>query len=241
MKEPIESHEYDYEALIQRISKVLGKESYLSFSKRAGMSDTAFKRYILRGSVPPVDKAWQIAKAGVEEQANPDAIRQLASWIAFGYGNPDQNEQKSSQQSQIYGMEDIVIVGSDAIFKKAGCAYDDALANQLPFSKKWLAENSLQNSNLALIRMIGDSMHSSISSRDTALVEVLPENTLQKNLIDDVYVIYIDGQLQIKRIQRTRGGFLIKSDNPRYDVYTLLDEEIPEDFRVVARWTGKRF
>lgn len=84
MKESIESHEYDYEALIQRISKVLGKESYLSFSKRAGMSDTAFKRYILRGSVPPVDKAWQIAKAGVEGQVNEDAIRQLASWIAFG-------------------------------------------------------------------------------------------------------------------------------------------------------------
>lgn len=240
MKESIESYEYDYEALIQRISKVLGKESYLSFSKRAGMSDTAFKRYILRGSVPPVDKAWQIAKAGVEGQMNTDAIRQLASWIAFGYG-PEQNNEQQKEQSKSTEMEDIIIVNSDSIFKKAGCATDEALANQLPFSQKWLAENSLQNSQLALIRMIGDSMHSSISSRDTALVEVLPENTLQKNLIDDVYVIYIDGQLQIKRIQRTRGGFLIKSDNPRYDVYTLLDEEIPEDFRVVARWTGKKF
>jgi phage repressor protein C with HTH and peptisase S24 domain len=241
MKESIESYEYDYEALIQRISKVLGKESYLSFAKRAGMSDTAFKRYILRGSVPPVNKAWQIAKAGVEGQANEDAIRQLASWIAFGYGNPDQSETNPAQQSQINGMEDIVIVGSEVIFEKAGCTYDDELANQLPFSKKWLIENSLQNSELALIRMIGDSMYSSISSRDTALVEILPDNALQKNLIDDVYVIHINKQLQIKRIQRTRSGYLIKSDNSRYDVYTLHDDEIPDDFKVIARWTGKKF
>ena len=54
MQEQNEMFEFDYTGLIARISDVLGKESYLSFATRAGMSDTAFKRYIINGTVPPV-------------------------------------------------------------------------------------------------------------------------------------------------------------------------------------------
>lgn len=243
MKESIESYEYDYEALIQRISKVLGKESYLSFSKRAGMSDTAFKRYILRGSVPPVDKAWMIACAALEPEHDREKVKQMAAWLAFDYRTELKEEQETTPAParQASEFDDVIMVDSEAIFQKAECGYIKELSNRLPFSKTWLIENSLQNSELALIRMIGDSMYSSICSRDTALVEILPENVLQKNFIDDVYVIYINRQIHIKRIQRTRSGYLIKSDNPRYEVYTLHDDEIPDDFKVIARWTGKKF
>jgi phage repressor protein C with HTH and peptisase S24 domain len=243
MNEMTHSLEYDYDGLIKRISDILGDESYLSFSKRAGMSDTAFKRYILNGAIPPIDKAWIIARAALEPEQDREKVKQLASWIAFdfGYRTESKEEQDVTPVKQSSEFDDIVMVDSEAIFKKAGCGYVKELGNRLPFSKTWLTENSLQDRHLALIRMNGDSMYSSISSRDTALVEILSDDVLQSMLPDDVYVIHINKQIQIKRIQRTRSGYLIKSDNPRYDVYTLHDDEIPDDFKVIARWTGKKF
>lgn len=237
------SLEYDYDGLVKRISEVLGEESYLSFSKRAGMSDTAFKRYILNGAIPPIDKAWIIACAALEPEHDREKVKQMAAWLAFDYRTELKEEQETTPAParQVSEFEDVIMVDSEAIFQKAGCGYIKELSNRLPFSKTWLAENALQKSNLALIRMIGDSMHSSISSRDTALVEVLPDDVLLSMLPDDVYVIQINKQIQIKRIQRTLSGYLVKSDNPRYDVYTLHDDEIPDDFKVIARWTGKRF
>lgn len=248
MQEQNEMFEFDYTGLIARISDVLGKESYLSFAKRAGMSDTAFKRYIINGTVPPVDKAWMIACAASKPGASQEDIDALAAWIAFGVGNKkSQLQPHVSEQSASYSQhanDEVIWIDSLDVFASAGNGYindDHSLSNKLPFSQLWLAENGLSGKHLSLIRVSGDSMEPTLFDKETPLVELLPDDYINR-LIDDVYVLRINGQLLIKRIQRyMNGGFLIKSDNPRYDSYHLKEDNWPTDFKVIARWTGKKF
>ena len=84
-------------------------------------------------------------------------------------------------------------------------------------------------------------MHPTLSDKETPLIEMLSDDAINR-LVDDVYVIRMNGQLLVKRIQRYgNNGFLIKSDNQHYDSYPLTRENWPDDFKVIARWTGKKF
>lgn len=249
MQEQKEMYEFDYKGLIARISDVLGKESYLSFAKRAGISDTAFKRYILNGAIPPVDKAWMIACAASRPDASQDDIDSLAAWIAFGVGNKNSQQhpqvsEQSASYSQLANDEDVLWIDSLDVFASAGNGYvndDHSLSNKLPFSQHWLAENGLSGKRLSLIRVSGDSMEPTLFNKETPLIEILPDDAINR-LVDDVYVIRLNAQLLIKRIQvYGNEGFLIKSDNAHYDSYKLTRDNWPDDFKVIAKWTGKKF
>ncbi|MFQ3613897.1 MAG: helix-turn-helix domain-containing protein, partial [Cyanobacteriota bacterium] len=60
-----------------RLRQVIGNEAIYAFGRRAGISDTALRSY-LKGSVPSIDKALQIAQVG---QVN-------LSWLITGEGSP---------------------------------------------------------------------------------------------------------------------------------------------------------
>lgn len=253
MNEQKDIYEFDYAGLIARISDVLGKESYLSFAKRAGMSDTAFKRYIINGTVPPVDKAWMIACAAANPSDDAADIRKLASWIAFGLGDrPGYSSRTSAVKETLSDYDtsstrddsdDIEWIDSYNVFASAGNGFinEYELGNKLPFSHRWLAENGLLGKRLSLIRVTGNSMHPTLSDKETPLIEILPDDAINR-LVDDVYVIRLNGQLLIKRIQvYGNDGFLIKSDNAHYDSYKLTRDNWPDDFKVIAKWTGKKF
>lgn len=247
---------FNREEFISRLLKVIGDESYRSYAQRGEFSDTMLRSYV-KDSIPSIEKAAQIcAAAKVSDDID---FSKFFSWLCLGIGGNESDflstplkthseviEQASTVYSSIplaSDSDDVVWIDSLDVFASAGNGFinDHALGNKLPFSQNWLIENGLSGKRLSLIRVSGDSMEPTLFDKETPLVELLPDDYINR-LIDDVYVLRINGQLLIKRIQRyMNGGFLIKSDNPRYDSYHLKEDNWPTDFKVIARWTGKKF
>lgn len=239
-------YNFDSAKFIERLKLVIGDTPVRRFSRTVGISDTLIRNY-LSGSMPSVEKAADIANgAGVD-----------FSWLCFGIGEPPKSfstgtpKRTISESSAAYAPEtadadsdDVVWINSYDVFASAGNGFvnnEHETGNKLPFSYRWLSESGLLGKRLSLIRVSGDSMYPTLRDKEIPLVEMLPDDFINR-LVDDVYVLRINGQLLIKRIQRyMNGGFLIKSDNPLYDSYHLKEDNWPTDFKVIARWTGKKF
>lgn len=235
---------FDSAKFTERLKLIIGDTPVRRFSRTVGISDTLIRNY-LSGSMPSVEKAADIANgAGVD-----------FSWLCFGIGDapdftssrtqPALNSQTGERSSMPLASEDDDVVWIDSldVFASAGNGFinDQELGNKLPFSHHWLAENGLLGKRLSLLRVSGDSMYPTLRDKETPLVEMLPDDIINR-LADDIYVMRLNGQLLVKRIQRYgNNGFLIKSDNPHYESFQLTQENWPDDFKVIARWTGKKF
>lgn len=247
---------FNQEEFISRLSKVIGDESYRSYAQRGGFSDTMLRSYV-KDSIPSIEKAAQIcAAAKVDDSID---FSKFFSWLCLGIGGSEsdffngfkkiaddvRNIEPTDQQPIPLANEDddVVWINSLDVFASAGNGFinDQELGNKLPFSHHWLAENGLLGKRLSLLRVSGDSMYPTLRDKETPLVEMLPDDIINR-LADDIYVMRLNGQLLVKRIQRYgNNGFLIKSDNPHYESFQLTQENWPDDFKVIARWTGKKF
>lgn len=111
---------------------------------------------------------------------------------------------------------------------------------KLAFRQDWLRQKGLQGSDLAVIRIKGDSMSPTIRDGSLALVDCRRQH--EKPKTDGIYVIQMDGDLLAKRIQidlAGEGGLYIKSDNPAY-TEQRLDAAAADRLWIVGRviWAG---
>lgn len=107
------------------------------------------------------------------------------------------------------------------------------IIERMSVSADWVRQslNVSNPNNLAIITGRGDSMESTFTDGDLLLVD-RGVNDLK---MDAVYVMSIEGDLYIKRIQRQPGGVVVMiSDNPRYAPIEIKPSEL-EGFRVLAR------
>lgn len=97
---------------------------------------------------------------------------------------------------------------------------------------------NVTNNRLALIQVKGDSMEPTLKSDDLILTDIS-----QSHIGDDsIYVLQLQNDLVLKRIQRKiNGSVIIKSDNPIYGE-EILDESAAQSLPVVGRviWYGRR-
>ena len=253
MSKNIELYVYDQTAFQERLSLVIGEESFRSFSQKAGCSDTLLRKY-MAGQIPSVEKAAQICSAsGIDDDQE---FSNYFAWLCLGLGNRpdfiasrhnqiasiDESTSESSPLPLASDNDDVVWIDSLEVFASAGYGFnnDQELGNKLPFSRRWLVENGLRGKRLSLIRVTGDSMNPTLRDKETTLIEILPDDAINR-LVDDIYVLRLSGQLLIKRIQSDlTGGILVKSDNPQYESIRLNQSNWPDDFKVIAKWTGKK-
>lgn len=107
------------------------------------------------------------------------------------------------------------------------------IIERMSVSADWVRQslNVSSPNNLAIITGRGDSMESTFTDGDLLLVD----RSVNELRMDAVYVMAIDGDLYIKRIQRQPGGVVVMiSDNPRYAPIEIKPSEL-EGFRVLAR------
>jgi phage repressor protein C with HTH and peptisase S24 domain len=116
------------------------------------------------------------------------------------------------------------------------------IIERMTVSTDWVRQNLSVTTpnNLAIITGRGDSMEGTYVDGDLLLVD-RGVNDLQT---DAVYVLSIDGELYIKRVQRQPGGFIVMiSDNPKYQPITLKPADM-ESFEVIARvllaWNARK-
>lgn len=117
--------------------------------------------------------------------------------------------------------------------------HSEQIVDHLAFKKKWLEMSLNTNSNcLALISVRDDSMEPTLRSDDLILTDTSSSN-IENN---SIYVLQIDNELIVKRIQRkVNGTVIVKSDNPVYgeeEMDALAAKSLPVVGKVV--WFGRR-
>jgi phage repressor protein C with HTH and peptisase S24 domain len=116
------------------------------------------------------------------------------------------------------------------------------IIERMTVSAEWIRQTLSVTSpnNLAIITGRGDSMEGTYDDGDLLLVD----RGISDLQIDAVYVLSIDGELYIKRVQRQPGGIIIMiSDNPKYQPITLKPADM-ESFEVLGRvmlaWNARK-
>ncbi|MCG9027050.1 LexA family transcriptional regulator [Laribacter hongkongensis] len=109
----------------------------------------------------------------------------------------------------------------------------------MAFRRYWI-DNFLRLDphNLSVLSVRGDSMEGVLNDRDVILIDHA-DNTPKEG----VYVLRIDGDLIVKRVQRKPGGKIgIISANEAYDTYDVDMNAPPQDFAIIGRvvWFGRQ-
>lgn len=117
-------------------------------------------------------------------------------------------------------------------------ADDERARARMRFDPSWLRGLKLDPRQLSVIQVAGDSMAPTLDDGDDILVDL---GDSAGSLRDGVYVLRLDGALNVKRliVDRARKRVSVKSDNPAYTSWPTLDlERLDVVGRVV--WAGRR-
>jgi phage repressor protein C with HTH and peptisase S24 domain/ribosome-binding protein aMBF1 (putative translation factor) len=111
-----------------------------------------------------------------------------------------------------------------------------------PFDEKYIrGELGISHNDLALIKVVGQSMEPDLHSRDTTLVDLQDRDVLA----DGIHILRLDGALLIKKAQRLPGRVLrISSSNQNYQPFDIqAQEDVERDFAILGRvrWAGVTF
>lgn len=120
----------------------------------------------------------------------------------------------------------------------------DTVIDHMRLSQDWIRHNLpaiTAVANLAVLSAYGDSMAPTFADGDILLVD----RGIAEVKIDAVYVLALNDELFIKRVQRriTDGAIIIRSDNPLYEPVTIAAEDkdtLNVRGRVLWAWNGRK-
>lgn len=235
----------------KRLEIALNGERPGSFAKRSGIGDSTVRKY-LQGSVPILDKAFELATA----------LNVNLDWLAAERGPmrpaSTQTQQMGRIQRQDLGdgpirrltddevrsgdiPDGFVVIPRLDIRASAGAglvALQDNEPSQVPFSRQMLARLGVNPQHAQFLVADGDSMRDTISDGDLLLID----RSIDQVRSEGIYVITYFGEVKVKRVQLMRSGaVLLKSDNKEYQTEEVPPHEVP-DLQVEGRvrWVGGR-
>ncbi|UNM95524.1 helix-turn-helix transcriptional regulator [Ignatzschineria rhizosphaerae] len=138
-------------------------------------------------------------------------------------------------------IEEFVFIPRYNVQASAGYGADVSMENimhPMAFRKYWI-DNILGicAKSLIVIGVKGDSMEGEINNGDIILI-----NKEDNTLLNGIYVIRIEGDLIVKRIQRLPGGIIkVISANSAYESFEIDTNNPPLDFEAIGRvvWHGR--
>lgn len=119
----------------------------------------------------------------------------------------------------------------------------ESVTTMRPFDEAYIrGELGIRHDELALIKVVGQSMEPDLRSRDMTLVDLQDREVFT----DGIYILRLDGALLIKNVQRLPGRVLrIRSSNPSFEPFDILGGagDGGRDFEVLGRvrWAGVTF
>lgn len=229
--------DFDQSSFSERLNKVIGNEPLRAFARRADMSDSGLKRYLYEGTIPPIDRALNLARAGGV----------TFDWLVFGIGDAGSSVRSNlpiSPTSDVQGShltDEFTTIPAYQVFASAGhgaTITDEPLADPMPVRQDWLRKEGHDPSKLVVITAKGDSMEPTIHDGDDILVRLKNGEPPR----DGLYVLRLSDGLFVKRLQFEPGLVRLISDNPRYKSRDLSKEELAE-LDLIGRvvWIGKTF
>ncbi|UTM57039.1 transcriptional regulator [Photobacterium sp. CCB-ST2H9] len=112
-------------------------------------------------------------------------------------------------------------------------------SSDIVFSETFIQnEIGVKAANIFLMPVKGDSMYPTLKNGCLVMV-----NRVDHFTGDGIYVFRFEGQLMVKRLQFSKHGLSVTSDNDSYQPWELSKEEImSSDFEVVGEvvWSGQR-
>lgn len=126
----------------------------------------------------------------------------------------------------------------EAVDVKGSCGYgvtnfeDCPTVKRMQVSRTWFAYHfpHLKDGNIKIITACGDSMSPLIHDNDAVFIDVSDQY-----LREGVYVLLVDGELFIKRVQRMPSKVIrLKSENPAYDPMDIYPDSGTE-IRIIGR------
>jgi phage repressor protein C with HTH and peptisase S24 domain len=210
-----------------RIATVAGLfESRKQAAEAAKVALSSLQRWIAGEGMPAFNSLALLASA----------VGVSLDWIASGRGEmyPTEGTAGQAVDESIYAYVPLY----DARISQGHGAWSDGarVLTMLAFTKYSLTKKGLQASQLAAVRVDGDSNEPFLKDGDTVMVD------LSRNLIqgEAFYVIRLDDLLYAKRLQRQiDGGVVVISANTAYPAISVPADRL-ERLQVVGRvvWSG---
>ncbi|UOO77355.1 helix-turn-helix transcriptional regulator [Neisseria sp. Dent CA1/247] len=176
--------------------------------------------WLLTGKGEPYEKERAgVSKTPTKEPDNPIVLDTL--------GNP-------------VNLEEFVFIPRYDINASAGNGFPIDTENPLfcmAFRRYWI-ENyvTTQIEKLSVITVKGDSMEGVLNHGDNILV-----NHADTNPRDGLYVLRVNNDLIVKRVQALPGRLLVKSANPEYEPFEINLNHEQQDVAIIGRveWFGR--
>ena len=195
----------------------------------AGLSRDAV---VAHPDIPVSRTTLQQWETGATE-ASLETIGKLAAlygaspqFLVFGEESVGSTIQQNMIQAQPSNEDEYVYIPAYDIEASAGhgsCIGEGEESNKhLAFRQKWVNGRGLNAKDLVGLFTKGDSMEPTIADGGAIIID-----KSRNQIIDSrVYVISINGDLFVKRVQRLPNGLKLISDNKFYEPLTLSNEDL---------------
>ena len=208
----------DLTGRIQEAIEQSGK-SMSAIAREMGVTPEAVRGWKEGISIPSFERLDDLARA----------TGKSAEWLQLGTG------EKENKQ---LGIVSVPLLEVRASAGTGFLNFSEQVVRRIDFYEDWLKQNVryTNRDNLGMISASGDSMEPTINSGDILLVD----HGINEVLYDSIYVALVNGELYVKRFQRTPSKTLLMiSDNKKYQSFELkLEDEVRIIGRVAYYWTG---
>jgi phage repressor protein C with HTH and peptisase S24 domain len=225
-------------AFVERLQTILTHwPSADRLARAMGVSPSAFRKWLKGEAEPSRERLVALARAsGVG-----------VAWLAEGGGPVPQFEQASGSRRRP-GVRDVADDGDWRDFvllpRRAEAAAAGSVTPPAPSGNEFIALRhdwvrsvcGVEPDKLALETAVGESMTPTIRDGNTLLIDTTDQTF--RNF--GIYVLEINGQRLVKRVQRKHDGSLVLiSDNIAYQP-DIVDKAAADDVSVVGRvvWAG---
>ncbi|APE29112.1 LexA family transcriptional regulator [Aurantiacibacter gangjinensis] len=194
--------------------------SLAALSRMIGRNGTYLQQYITKGSPKKL------------EEEDRRVLAQFLGVDERDLGAPKDNSYDSRGRNAAW--VDVPRLDIDASAGPGAVNAEEVPFDAFRFSRKWLAEQGLDGSQLSAIRVVGDSMEPLLREGDEVLVD-----RREQPFRDGVHVVRLDDSLLVKRVaSKGNGRFSLLSQNLAYPPIEVGAEEFAIIGRVV--WKSGR-
>lgn len=212
--------------IMQRMREVVGVDSDYKLAKHIGKSTGALSNWRRRGTIP-IDECISLS---VSHGVSLD-------WLILGKGSRESDSTSTGQQgmsvssSPKEGLCAISMYDIEAAAGDGRSLEQENIETTLYFEGAQLAAQGLDPAHIVGVKVRGDSMESTLADGDWVLVD----RSDRPDRPEGVFLLLVDGERRIKRVQRVAGGaWVLISDNSHYQ-----PEMIPPDKMMAVELLGR--
>nr|WP_300306950.1 S24 family peptidase [Halomonas sp.] len=213
--------------VITRLKMATNTKSDSELSAFFGWSKTAMTNKRQRGSVP-YDEAVQVSVTqGISldwlilgKGDAPEGLKQVPS-AAF---SADDGAPLSVAMKPSPGFCSIPMYDIEAAAGDGRSLEQENIETTLYFEGEQLSAQGLDPTHVVGVKVRGDSMESTLSDGDWVLVD----RSDRPDRPEGVFLLLVEGERRIKRVQRVAGGaWMLLSDNSHYQPEMIPPEKMP--------------